>query len=270
MIGPARPSTAAKRDARERQKLIVETIARQGAISVAEIARACGVTTQTIRRDLEALGSKGLVHKAHGAAFAGPGTVVHPYEDRSATQVEVKRRLVERLAPFIEPGATVFVGLGTTFNSLHEILRDGPQVVLATNNLGVAYHCTFNTGVTLFVFGGYLRRNDTAILAATEGGLHDRFKFDVAVFGASAVDEDGTFLAYDPLEAEFTREVIRASRRVIFVIQAEKFGRRAPHVVAHMSDVSVLISNCDVAAKVSDPAILRRTRLIEIEEPGRA
>jgi DeoR family glycerol-3-phosphate regulon repressor len=268
MIDPAIPVPGAKRDARERQKLIVDAIARQGAISVAAFARACGVTTQTIRRDLEALGRTGLVHKAHGAAFAGPGTVVHTYKDRSATQVDVKRRLVLRLAEFIEPGATVFVGLGTTFNSLHEILheilRDGPQIVLATNNLGVAYNCTFNTGVTLFVFGGYLRRNDTAILAATDGGLHDRFKFDVAILGASAVDEDGTFLAYDPLEAEFTRDVIRASRKVVFVIQDEKFGRSAPHVVAHMADVSVLITNCDVRSKVSDPAILRRTRLIDI------
>ncbi|MET0427941.1 MAG: DeoR/GlpR family DNA-binding transcription regulator, partial [Microvirga sp.] len=254
MIDPAATAPGARRDARERQELIVDAIARQGAISVAAVARACGVTTQTIRRDLVALGSRGLVHKAHGAAFAGPGTVVHPYKDRSATQVDVKRRLVLRLAEFIEPGATVFVGLGTTFNSLHEILRDGPQIVLATNNLGVAYHCTFNTGVTLFVFGGYLRRNDTAILAATEGGLSDRFKFDVAILGASAVDEDGAFLAYDPLEAEFTREVIRASRKVVFVIQDEKFGRRAPHVVAHMADVSVLITNCDARSKISDPA----------------
>jgi DeoR family glycerol-3-phosphate regulon repressor len=265
MLGQATLLQEAKIDAGERQRLIVDAIAKKGAISVATFARECGVTTQTIRRDLEKLGAQGLIQKAHGAAFAGPGTVVQAYKDRSVTQVDVKRRLVQRLAEFIEPGATIFVGLGTTFNSVHEILRDQPRIILATNNLGVAHSCTFNTGVTLFVFGGYLRRNDTAILAVTDGGLHDRFKFDVAVFGANAVDEDGAFLAFDPLEAEFTRAVIQASRKVIFVIQEEKFNSRAPHVVAHMQDVSVLVTNCDVRTKVANPEILKGTRLINID-----
>src|ERR1044071_7152424 len=102
MLGPATLSPETKLDAEERQKLIIDAIAKNGAISVARFARECGVTTQTIRRDLEKLGAQGLIQKAHGAAFAGPGTVVQAYKDRSVTQVEVKRRLVRRLAEFIE------------------------------------------------------------------------------------------------------------------------------------------------------------------------
>jgi DeoR family transcriptional regulator, glycerol-3-phosphate regulon repressor len=121
---------------------------------------------------------------------------------------------------------------------------------------------------TLFLFGGYLRRNDTAILSATAGGLGNRFKFDIAIFGASAIDRDGDVLAYDPLEVEFTREVIRASRQVIFVAQAEKFAGRAPHVVANLRDAAVLISNCDPRATLADPAALDRVRVIVVDDTG--
>jgi DeoR family glycerol-3-phosphate regulon repressor len=257
--------TRAKLSVSERRQHIVNSIERFGAASVGSLAEACGVTSQTIRRDLQQLESEGVIQKRHGAAFAGPGSVVLAYKDRQNQQADVKRRLTARVGEFILPGSTIFVGLGTTFNSIHEVLKDRPRIVLATNNLGVAYSCTFNTGVTLFVFGGYLRRNDTAILAATGGGLCDRFKFDVAILGASAIDEDGAILAYDPLEVEFTQQVIRASRQVIFVVQAEKFGGRAPHVVAHLPQACVLITNCDPRTRLTDPSILDGTRVIVVD-----
>ena len=140
---------------------------------------------------------------------------------------------------------------------------------MATTNLGVAYACTFNTGVTLYLFGGYVRRNDTAILASTGGGIGDTFKFDVAVLGANAVDEDGAVLAHDPLEVEFVREVIAASRQVIFVVQGTKFGGRAPHVLSHLSRATALITDCDPKTKLIDPTILDKTRIVQVD-PGTA
>jgi DeoR family glycerol-3-phosphate regulon repressor len=268
MLSRSAPPLPRRLSVDERRAHIIESIKRFGAASVGRLADECGVTAQTIRRDLQELGSEGLIQKGHGTAFAGPGSVVFPYRERQIAQTELKRRLTARLSEFILPGSTIFVGLGTTFNSIHEIFKDRPQIILATNNLGVAYSCTFNTGVTLFLFGGYLRRNDTAILSATAGGLGNRFKFDIAIFGASAIDRDGDVLAYDPLEVEFTREVIRASRQVIFVAQAEKFAGRAPHVVANLRDAAVLISNCDPRATLADPAALDRVRVIVVDDTG--
>lgn len=259
------PRKVAKLPADERRRHIVESIERLGGASVMSLALECGVTSQTIRRDLQELESRGLIQKGHGVALAGPGSTAIPYKDRNLQQTELKRRLTARLGEFIVPGSTIYVGLGTTFNSIHEVLRDRSRLVVATSNLGVAYSCTFNTGVTLYLFGGYIRRNDTAILASTGGGLGGSFKFDVAILGANAIDEDGAVLAHDPLEVDFARGVIAASRQVIFVVQADKFGGRAPHVVSHLRHASVLITNCDPRTKLADPTILDATRVIQVD-----
>ena len=259
------PGTPSKLPADERRQHIVASIERLGGVSVMSLAREFGVTSQTIRRDLQELETRGLIQKGHGVALAGPGSTAIPYRDRNRHQIELKRRLTARLSEFVLPGSAIYVGLGTTFNSIHEVLRDRSRLIVATSNLGVAYACTFNTSATLYVFGGYVRHNDTAILASTAGRLGGTFKFDLAILGANAIDEDGAVLAHDPLEVDFVRDVIAASRQIIFVVQADKFGGRAPHVIGHLGQAAVLITNCDPTTRLKDPKILARTRIITVD-----
>jgi DeoR family transcriptional regulator, glycerol-3-phosphate regulon repressor len=255
-----------KLSAEERRRHIIESIERLGGTPVMNLAQEHGVTSQTIRRDLQELESRGLIQKGHGVALPGPGSTAIAYKDRNAHQTELKRRLMAPLAEFIHPGSTIYVGLGTTFNSIHEVLRDRSRLIVATSNLGVAYACTFNTTATLYLFGGYVRRNDTAILASLGGGVGNTFKFDLAILGANAIDEDGAVLAHDPLEVAFVQEVIAASRQVIFVVQADKFGGRAPHAVSHLRHASVLITDCNPRSKLNDPAILNATRVVQVKQ----
>ena len=268
MSGLIPRARAAKLSADERRQHIVDSVKQFGGASVINLAQECGVSSQTIRRDLEELKAQGLIQKGHGLALAGPGSTAVAYQERNVQHIDLKRRLTARLAEFILPGSTIFVGLGTTFNSIYEVLKDRARLVVATNNLGVAYACTFNTSVSLFVFGGYLRQHDTAILSKPGACVSESFKFDVAILGGNAIDEDGVVLVHDPLEMDFSRQVIAASRQVIFVVQADKFGRRAPHVVADLRQASVLITNGDPRTKLTDPTILDRTRLVIVEPEG--
>lgn len=209
---------------------------------MAALATQFDVTHQTIRRDLRALQDLGLLQKGFGAAFASPGVARHGHDEREVTLVEVKRRLVQALEEFLTPDATIFVGLGTTFDSLHQVVERHSGILIATPNLTVAHTCALNTDATVYVYGGYVRNKDSSVLTMSDESRR-RFKFDVAVIGASAIDEQGTVLEFDPMEVDLVRDVLTQSRQVILVAHDEKFGRRAPHVVTTLSEVDVLISN---------------------------
>jgi DeoR family glycerol-3-phosphate regulon repressor len=224
-----------------RQASILAAVRAQGAVSVAALATEFDVTHQTIRRDLRALQDRGLLQKGFGAAFASPGVARHGYDERHNTLVGVKRRLVQALEEFLTPDATIFVGLGTTFDSLHEIVTRHPGILIATPNLTVAHTCALKTDATVYVYGGYVRNKDSSVLTMNEG--RKRFKFDIAVLGASAIDDEGAVLEFDPLEVELVRDVLTQSRQVILVAHDEKFGRRAPHLVTQLGEIDVLITN---------------------------
>lgn len=122
-----KPETIGRRD---RQASILAAVSHQGAVSVADLAQQFNVTHQTIRRDLRELTESGLLQKGFGGAFAAPGVVHSQRHERETTLTAIKRKLIQQLEPFLAPHSTLFVGLGTTFDSLHEILqRDRKSVV---------------------------------------------------------------------------------------------------------------------------------------------
>lgn len=247
----------------ERRAAILEAVHANGAVSVSELAERFNVTQQTIRRDLHALDSRGLVQKGFGGAFAQPGVAKFGYLERLGARADVKKRLMLAVEEFLTPGATIFVGLGTTFNSLHEVLARHPGVLVATPNLEVAYNCAMNTDATVYIYGGYVRNKDSAVLNVADDA-RSRFKFDIALLGASAIDEDGAVLEFDPLEVDLTRAILPQARRRILVAHDEKFGKRAPHRVASIGELDVLVTNGDAAARFADPGILDRIRVISV------
>src|SRR4051794_41934224 len=56
--------------ARQRQERILEEVRERGGARVSDLVDLLGVSDMTIRRDIEALASRGLVEKVHGGATA--------------------------------------------------------------------------------------------------------------------------------------------------------------------------------------------------------
>jgi DeoR family glycerol-3-phosphate regulon repressor len=247
-----------------RQAAILDAVRKNGAASVGELAKEFGVTQQTIRRDLKSLNDSGLLQKGFGGAFASPGVVQYGRGERQNLLVSVKRRLVQALEPFIQPNSTMFIGLGTTFDSLHEILIRHPGVFIATPNMEVAYSCAMKTDASIYIYGGYVRSKDPTVLTVPDES-RNRFKFDIAVLGASAIDEDGAVLEFDPLEVELVHAILQHSRQVILVAHEEKFGKRAPHRVTNLASVDVLITNGNALSKLKPGAMPKHLKTVALD-----
>jgi DeoR family glycerol-3-phosphate regulon repressor len=246
-----------------RQAQIIEAIGANGAASVADLAAQFAVTTQTIRRDLKLLNERGLLVKGYGGAFASPGVARYTYSERHSTEVDIKRQLMSALKPILFDGATIFVGLGTTFHDLHRVVAGIPGILIASPNLEVIYNCALHTEATVYVYGGYVRNKDTSILTLADSS-RQAFKFDLAIIGASAIDRDGSVLEFDPMEVELTRQVIANSRRVVLVAHDGKFSRKAPHLVIHMSKVDVLVTNGQPEGHFDDSATLDGVEVVSV------
>ena len=70
-----------------------------------------------------------------------------------------------------------------------------------------------------------------------------QFKVDTAVIGASAIDEDGSLLDFDPLKVTVARAIMDNARRVILVCDRSKVGRVAPFRLGHLSQVSAFVTD---------------------------
>src|SRR5260221_14547700 len=135
MISPARPegrgrggTAGGRKRVRElRLRKLQETVLRNGSVEVDSIAQALEVSRETIRRDLTALASKGLVGRTRGGATAPGGSLTEldlsvRSTEHHAAKVAIPRYVATRtvrqfqcdLAFISAPAITADVGLMDT------------------------------------------------------------------------------------------------------------------------------------------------------------
>ena len=83
--------------------------------------------------------------------------------------------------------------------------------------------------------------------------IRDRFKVDLAVIGASAVDSDGDLLDYDLAEVRVSRAILDTARAAWWVADASKFARVAPVSYTHL-DVYKRQALCKAAVRSATPS----------------
>src|SRR3954447_17601406 len=124
--------------AEERQQAIATLVIRQGRASVAELAQAYDVTTETVRRDLAALDKAGLVRRVHGGAV--PARSLHLVEqditERDTTKADHKDAIATAAAEFFPlSGSSVLLDAGTTTSRIAAAIPTDRALVVVTNSI---------------------------------------------------------------------------------------------------------------------------------------
>lgn len=225
-----------------RQAEILEIAERDGKVTVDGLAERFGVTLQTIRRDLTELDQAGHLSRVHGGAMpplgSGSGTSNVAYADRRALQTEAKARIAQACAAAIPNDCSVFLNIGTSTEAVAERLRTHENLLVVTNNLNVANILSGSPGIEIFVTGGTLRRADGGLIGQLAVDAINKFKFDYAVIGCSALDIDGDVLDFDVQEVGVSQAIIARSRTTYLVADHAKFDRNAPARICSLSDVT--------------------------------
>jgi DeoR family glycerol-3-phosphate regulon repressor len=219
-------------------------LARQiGHVEVDNLATGFRVTPQTIRKDLNELCDRGLLHRIHGGATYPSGVTNYAYDARRVLAAEAKRLMGIRAASLIPDNSSIVLNIGTTTEQVALALRRREGILAITNNINVAHILRDSPSVEVVIAGGLVRKSDGGIVGEATVEFIRQFKVDYAVIGASAIDEDGTILDYDFREVSVSREIIRLSRQTILVADAMKFERTAPVRIAHMRDIEIFVTD---------------------------
>ena len=105
--------------ARQRQARIVDEVRRRGGVRVSDLTSLLDVSDMTVRRDLEELDRRGLVHKVHGGAVLATNSAEEPgFEAKSVRERPEKSALAVAAAGLVGPGQALAISAGTTTSAL--------------------------------------------------------------------------------------------------------------------------------------------------------
>jgi DeoR/GlpR family transcriptional regulator of sugar metabolism len=246
--------------AHQRQSEIVRRLRSEGTVAVTDLARALGVTSSTIRRDLARLDDRGSVHRVHGgAARRDDADDDLPFSVVLAADAPEKDAVAARAAELVRDDEVVLLDIGTTAMSLARHRR-GRRATVATSSLAVFDVLRDDTAVDLLLLGGMVRRAYRSMVGVLTEDALSQVRADRAFLGTSGVRPDGRVLDSTRVEVPVKRAMIRAADQVVLLADRQKFPGTGALRVCDMADIDVLVTN-----EGADEATLRVCRRQGVE-----
>ncbi|MCB1470735.1 MAG: DeoR family transcriptional regulator, partial [Rhizobiaceae bacterium] len=121
------------------------------------------------------------------------------------------------------------------------------NLLIVTNNINVANILAVNPECQVIVTGGTLRRSDGGLIGDLATQTIQQFKFDLAIVGCSALDQDGDMLDFDIQEVNVSKSIIRQARMTYLVADHSKFQRTAPGRIASLSEIDTFFTDRPLA-----------------------
>jgi DeoR/GlpR family transcriptional regulator of sugar metabolism len=233
----------------ERQRRILDVLAREGRVVATDLQRTLGVSGYTIRRDLDELAEARHLQRVHGGALAR-SAVAPTYEERQTQSVAGKVAVAHAAATLLEPGQTVIVDGGSTALHFVDAIPPDYQGTFITHSPPVA---TALAGREVVVIGGTLDPRAMVAVGAQAIAAYERITADVCFLGVWAVHPlAGLSTGYHE-EAELRRVLVQRADRVVGLASRDKLGTTAPFGIAPATALTHLATEPDVPAELVDP-----------------
>jgi len=239
----------------ERQQRLLDMLRDKRSAELDDLAEALGVSSSTVRRDLDALAQRGLVERTHGGAVfrdtPGPPEPRQPtLFARMTERIAEKQAIGRAAASLVQPHMTVLLDGGSTvIYAARQITARPIQVV--TNSLMIAMDFADDERVELILVGGNLYPRTGVTLGAIATGTLADLHADLFLFSLAGIyDNAGYNLNLEMAQVE--QAMMRQAAESVLLMDSTKFGRKSLVRACGLDQVARVITDNGIAPEWRD------------------
>jgi DeoR/GlpR family transcriptional regulator of sugar metabolism len=248
----------------ERHSRLQDLLARRGMSDLDTLSRELGVSQSTVRRDLEALETRGLVTRTHGGAIwtGDPGAAVpesrpYAFDQRTEYRLASKQLIARAARKLVQPDQTILLDGGTTTYYLAKELL-GMSLQLVTNSLPIANLFLNDEHVELILTGGLMYPRYGVLLGPMAEAMLSTIHTQTLFLSVAGV-QDGSLYNQNLLLVDAEKRMMAQAQRTVLLVDSSKFGQRALARLCALSEIDTV---------VTDPEITDEHRR-QVEQAGR-
>ena len=241
-----------------RRNKILELLAQNGQVTVAELSGLLNATQTTIRTDLDTMAAENRLMRIPGGAIAVPAQPVQP----PAAQ---KRAIAAKTLSHIQDGDTLFLNSGSTTLRVAEALCVRKRLCVVTNSIRAAEVLAGYPETHVVLLGGEIN----AIYGFTFGDdavqQLGRYQPAWAILSVDGVNAAQGITTYHAEEAMVNRVMFQQAHRTIIAADRRKIGRAGFTGICRLDDRFTVIT--DSGAKPEELDGIRATgAAVEVAE----
>ncbi|WP_142846777.1 DeoR/GlpR family DNA-binding transcription regulator [Telmatospirillum sp. J64-1] len=233
----------------ERRSLIMSELRASPLVRISALAEKFGVTTETIRRDLDALSKQGLVAREYGGASARPMGVQPPARERGRELTEERSRIGAAAAALVMPGEVLMIDTGSTTGHLaRHLAAIGEDLTVVTNSYPVASDVSSGDARVVMCPGEFDPR-EGGVYGVDSAEYLRQFHANKAFIGASGISSDG-LSDVNRNAVSIKRAMIERAGETYALVDHSKFGARLLESVGPLSALAGLITDQEPPAEL--------------------
>ena len=226
--------------------MVLDLLEQDGRLTVGGLVERFGVSSVTVRTDLDALASAGALVRSHGGAVRRLDPVQdYPISFKDTIHHAEKVRIGRAAAQLIRPGQTAILDSGTTSLQVarHLKLQGLKGVTVVTNALNIASELAEVSDLSLIMIGGVLRQLSNSFVGPQAERMLSQLHADHCFLGVDGLDPEFGPTTPDLLEAQLNNLMIRVSTEVTIIADSSKIGKRSLSAIGSISSIHRLITD---------------------------
>jgi DeoR/GlpR family transcriptional regulator of sugar metabolism len=238
----------------ERQLAIERYVEDRGRARVTELSAHFGVSSVTIRKDLDVLADRGRILRTHGGAIAPRvrrGDLT--YEVRDQMQREEKAAIGALAADLVGDGESIIIDASTTGLYLARELMHrsaGQSITLVTNSIRIASELAVRPGISVLLMGGRVRGRSMSLVGQLGDAVLERVNVQKAFLGAAGFTLEEGLTETTEEEALIKRAMVAAVREVYAIVDSSKWGRVASATFCRAEAIRGVVTDAAAPAEM--------------------
>ncbi|MDK6234326.1 DeoR/GlpR family DNA-binding transcription regulator [Aerococcus sanguinicola] len=224
-----------------RQEDIIALVNQEKKVPVNSLAEKLGVSSVTIRKDLDKLEERGILHREHGYA------VINNSDDinfRLAQNYNLKRLIAQSAAEAIQDDDMIMIESGSTCTLLaEEIARSNKQVTIITNSCFIASYIRKYPSVRIILLGGEYQKDSQVNIGPLVEQNVNNFFVDKFFVGIDGFDKEKGFMGTDIERSQTANTMRQIARETIILTDSSKFQQRGRVAEFDLSDIAMIYTD---------------------------
>lgn len=214
---------------------IIAIVSQYRKIEVNTLAEMLSVSNVTVRKDLDKLEERGIIHRQHGFALLNNTDNIN---FRLALNHDVKKKIALKAAEAITDGETIMIESGSTCALLaEELALHKKNITIITNSVFIASYVRKSENVKIILIGGEYQPTSQVNVGPLVKRVIDEFYVNKFFIGIDGIDEKRGFRSNDIERSDTTHLMAQAAENVIILTDSTKFERNGVITEFNFSEV---------------------------------
>jgi len=205
---------------------MLDILRRKPGLSVPDLAVELEVSEGTVRNDLNALESQGLLTRVHGGAVLNQqepfrnNSFIRRLQENSAAKLAIAREA----AALVKDDSSILLDASSTAFYFAKALARHQRLRIMTNGFEAARELARNTTNTVILIGGIVENESSSVTGLLSEHIIEELHIQKAFLSCSGFTLERGMTEVHLAEAQLKRKAIESSQELFALVDSSKFG----------------------------------------------